>query len=82
MQPATMSTVLEILDYIFTGIFAIEAFVKVTMFLFISHREFQILVLGGNYFSDGWNKFDFFIVIMSFFGLLVDLVIGNAIGST
>ena len=40
----------------------------------------QLYILGCNYFNDAWNKFDFFIVIMSFFGLLVDLVIGDAIG--
>lgn len=62
-----MTDVLDILDYIFTAIFAIEAVLK-------------LYILGCNYFEDGWNKFDFFIVIMSFFGLLVDHVIGDAVG--
>lgn len=66
-QPESMTQVMTMLNYIFTGIFAIEAFLK-------------LYILGCNYFNDAWNKFDFFIVIMSFFGLLVDLVIGDAIG--
>jgi len=44
---------LEVLNYIFTSIFVLEAVIK-------------LIGLGGkNYFQDGWNRFDFFVVAAS-----------------
>lgn len=42
----------ETMNYIFTGIFIVEAIIK-------------LLGLGKNYFKDGWNVFDFIIVVSS-----------------
>lgn len=51
---------MEKVNYFFTGAFAIECFSKL-----VAH--------GGNYFSSGWNKFDFFVVSASF----LDIVMAN-----
>jgi hypothetical protein len=52
--------VLEKVNYFFTAVFAIECFAKL-----VGH--------GVNYFSSGWNKFDFFVVSASF----LDIVMAN-----
>jgi voltage-dependent calcium channel L type alpha-1D len=59
-QSDNYSGILEKVNYFFTGAFAIECFSKL-----IAH--------GGNYFSSGWNKFDFFVVSASF----LDIVMAN-----
>ena len=43
-------------NYFFVGVFAVEAFVKITAF-------------GWRYFADRWNCFDFFLVVISFLEL-------------
>merc|ERR1711988_1013847 len=63
-----MGEVLEYFNYIFTGIFAVEAGLKV--------KAFGVTC----YFADAWNKFDFFIVIMSFVGIFIDEVYGDSSG--
>jgi len=59
-QPVELTDSLAILNYVFTGIFAAEAALKL--------HAFGVTC----YFSNTWNKFDFFIVIMSFVGLIID----------
>ena len=49
-QPAVMDKAGEILNYIFTGIFFIEAAIKI------------IAVEPRIYFNDGWNTFDTVVV--------------------
>nr|QQY02492.1 voltage-dependent L-type calcium channel subunit alpha-1C [Cryptocotyle lingua] len=53
-QPAAYADALDYLNMIFTGVFTVEFVLKLAAFGF------------KNYFSDGWNVFDFFIVIGSF----------------
>jgi len=47
-------------NYFFTYVFGVECFLK--MWTMRMHR----------YFDNGWNKFDFFIVMMSYIGVLID----------
>ena len=58
-EPDAMVTTTEILNYIFLGIFTIEAILK-------------IIAMRKAYFTDGWNLFDFTIVVLTlvflFFG--------------
>lgn len=49
----------DIINYIFSSIFAIEAIIK-------------IIALRKTYFYDGWNIFDFFIVILTFVVLIIE----------
>ena len=59
-QPADMTRVLKNLNFLFTAIFALEAICKI--------KAYGLTC----YFSDSWNKFDFFIVVMSFVGVFID----------
>lgn len=52
-----MDIATDVLNYIFTGIFALEAVIK-------------IISEGKLYFSDGWNKFDLVIVLGSLIGII------------
>jgi voltage-dependent calcium channel L type alpha-1D len=49
---------LDILNEIFTAIFAIEAIMKIVGF-------------GSRYFKDGWNVFDLIIVVGSVVGIFI-----------
>ena len=51
-QPSDMVTVLEIINYTFSGIFTLEAIIK-------------IVALRSDYFRDSWNIFDFIIVVFT-----------------
>lgn len=52
--------VLEVINYVFTSIFFLECI-------------FKIIAMGfKGYFMNGWNKFDFFVVLSS----IVDIVLG------
>jgi len=64
-QPSQMTTILIQLNYLFTVIFAVEAILKI--------KAFGLTC----YFTDAWNKFDFFIVIMSFVGIFIDEAYGD-----
>jgi len=67
-QPDAMTQALYLLNFVFTVIFAIEAVLK-------------IKCLGVTcYFCDAWNKFDFFIVIMSFVGIFIEEFYGEDSG--
>ena len=61
---------LEIINYVFLGIFTLEMILK-------------LIGYGRSYFMDGWNLFDFFIIISSYVSLILDLLIeGLNIGSS
>jgi voltage-dependent calcium channel L type alpha-1D len=53
MQPPEVDTATDIINYLFTFIFTLEAFIK-------------IVGLGKIYFHDTWNIFDFIVVLGSF----------------
>ena len=62
--PPLYEQILSILNYIFTGIFFAECFLK-------------LIGLGPKaYFHVGWNRFDFFVVIAS----ILDIIIGSIDG--
>lgn len=56
-----MDNILDILNLIFTGVFAFEALFKI------------IALNPKNYFGDRWNSFDFIIVLGSF----IDIIYGK-----
>ena len=66
-QPETWKFVLGILNYIFTGIYTIEFLIK-------------FIGLKSAYFYDGWNVFDFSIVVSAGVGILVDVLFKIDIG--
>ncbi|XP_022089278.1 sodium/hydrogen exchanger 10-like [Acanthaster planci] len=55
---------LKISNYVFTSIYTLEAIVKV-----IGWRKYYIF--------SNWNKFDFFILVMSFIDIILDETIGD-----
>lgn len=59
-QSDAYSKLLEKINYFFTAAFMLECVSKL-----IAH--------GGNYFSSGWNKFDFFVVSAS----ILDIIMAN-----
>ena len=68
-QPLIIATVTFALNYVFSGIFLIEATLK-------------IIGLGiKSYFKDKWNRFDFFIVILTIVAEIVAQAGGTQIGS-
>jgi hypothetical protein len=68
-MPSTVRIVTDILNYVFAGLFTLEAIIK-------------IIALKKAYFKDGWNLFDFIIVIGTFAGIVVTEVIGLNVGSS
>lgn len=61
---AQTSSIIEIINYIFTGIFLIEAIIKISAF-------------GKRYFKEKWNTFDFLIVVFSIVFVLVGFITGT-----
>ena len=59
-MPAAYENALEICNLVFTCVFTVEAGLK-------------LVVLRRRYFSDWWNRFDFFIVVSSWVGVAVSL---------
>ena len=57
---------LDIINYIFTGIFTLEAILKMISF-------------AGNYWFDSWNVFDFFVVISSYIDIILSNVTSNSL---
>jgi hypothetical protein len=57
-----------IINYVFAGIFFVEAAMK-------------LYVLRWAYFRDGWNKFDFVCVLATLFGILLDEVFKVPLGA-
>lgn len=58
-NPASMEYILEILNQVFAAIFLTEAFVKIFAF-------------RAMYFKDGWNIFDFVIVLGTLAGTIMN----------
>jgi hypothetical protein len=52
---------LELLNYIFSIIFFIEAVLK-------------LIAYGDTYFQNAWNRFDFFVVVSSILDILMSLL--------
>ena len=57
-QPRIVQTVLQNINYAFMAIFTIEAILK-------------IIAMKSAYFKEGWNVFDFIVVICTFVALIV-----------
>jgi hypothetical protein len=57
-NPIEFVSALEIINFIFTGIFGIEAILKLAAF-------------GLSYFQNSWNRFDFIVVIASFVDIVM-----------
>ena len=67
-EPKGKEIVLEILNYTFSGIFTIEAIIK-------------LIALKKVYFHDSWNIFDFIIVVLTLIILILNLTIGIEVGA-
>jgi len=59
--PLSYTRVLQILNYCFTSVFAIECVLK-------------LIAFGGSYFMNGWNVFDFLVVLASAVDILFDFL--------
>jgi hypothetical protein len=66
-NPENMPSILETINYGFAAIFTLEAIIKLTAF-------------KKNYFSDGWNNFDFVIVIGTLIGILISSTTSVSVG--
>ena len=67
-QSDSVSSFIELANYLFALIFTIEAILKLT-------------ALKKKYFNDSWNKFDFIIVLGTNGGILLRIITGVNIGS-
>lgn len=65
-QSDAYSSVLEKINYFFTGAFACEC-------------SFKLIANGGAYFNSGWNKFDFFVVSASFLDIVMANMSANSL---
>ena len=66
--PPSVQNALEYTNYFFTAIFTLEAIIKIIAFNF------------KGYFSQGWNIFDFVIVIFSYVMLIIGFVGDSDVG--
>ena len=64
-----MQTLTDDLNYFFTALFAVEAIIK-------------IIAIGKAYFKDGWNIFDFVVVVGSFVSIFISLSTSLNLGGT
>lgn len=53
-------------NYVFSGVFIIEATLK-------------LIAFGASYFENGWNKFDFFVVTASILDITMDIIGSSAL---
>jgi len=67
-SPGSLESSLEYVNYVFTAIFTIEAIIKL--------RAFG----PKDYFSKGWNIFDFTIVLISYITLIIGLTTDSGFG--
>ena len=65
-EPSFFPVTNEILNYIFAGIFTVEAIIKISAF-------------GKSYFWDGWNIFDFAIVSGTVIIILIELALPDSV---
>ena len=63
-EPASLLQFLQVMEYVFTGIFITEMLIKITAMGFIVHKT--------AYLRSGWNRLDFLIVIGSIVVLIFD----------
>jgi hypothetical protein len=63
-MPKVITTLLRFSNYVFAGIFIVEAVLK-----FIAY--------GSSYFGSSWNKFDFFVVAASIFDIILEISAGG-----
>ena len=68
-NPKDLETSIEIINYTFAAIFTLEAILK-------------LIGLGKEYFREGWNRFDFFIVIGTFIGIIISESTSVNVGAT
>jgi len=68
-QPSYISDITEIINYIFAGIFTVEAIIKISG-------------LGKHYFKDRWNLFDFIVVLGTAAGIAISHLTTVAVGSS
>jgi len=61
-QSPEFTFILALFNYTFTLVFTVEMLVKLVAFQ------------TRRYFSDGWNRFDFFVVLVSYLGILMDVL--------
>jgi hypothetical protein len=66
-QPRVVTKTTEGINFFFSAIFTVECVIK-------------ILGLGKHYFKDGWNIFDFIIVIGTGIAIMVGVLINVDIG--
>ena len=71
MMPESVTTIVDILNYIFMVIFTLEAIIKIT-------------AMRSKYFKDGWNVYDFTVVVLTavillltWLGPYINLEVGN-----
>ena len=66
-QSPTIISVLEIVNYFFTLIYTLEFIIK-------------LIAFKKDYFYDGWNIFDFLIVVSAWFGIVATRIFGVDVG--
>ena len=54
-----MVLAIRIINYLFLGIFTLEAILKLS-------------AIGFRYFNDNWNIFDFFVVVLTLLGVILE----------
>ena len=57
-QPKLLDQITNIINIVFTVIFLLESIIK-------------IIGYGSRYFKDGWNIFDFIVMVTSFIGIII-----------
>lgn len=65
---STWSALLTFTNYMFTGVFLIEAILK-------------LIGYGSSYFADSWNQFDFFVVLASIFDIILAMLDPGAVAA-
>ena len=66
-DPETLQGDLDLANYAFTAIFTLEAI-------------FKLIAEGKNYFTGGWNIFDFTIVVISYITLIIGQSLSSKVG--
>jgi voltage-dependent calcium channel L type alpha-1D len=67
-EPENLSNYLEIINYGFAAVFTLEAIIK-------------LVAIKSAYFRDGWNVFDFIIVLGTYIGIIITETTRFTVGS-
>eukprot|EP00347_Sterkiella_histriomuscorum_P019834 403340124 len=67
-QPDSISSIFEIINHVFTAIFTLEVI-------------FKLITMDKDYFKDGWNLFDFIIVLGTYIQILMNSAFNQNIGA-